>query len=84
MSTSYPPDPPNLEVLHIDDDVEMGEKEKDPREAVAFQKLKTYAKNLPYSIESNSKMQKLLDFYLMRIVQVCQSLLFGLDCINSL
>ena len=34
-----------------------------------LQRLKTYAKNLPYSIEPNSKMQELLDFILQRIVQ---------------
>ncbi|KAF8587302.1 hypothetical protein K439DRAFT_1645895 [Ramaria rubella] len=32
-------------------------------------KLQTYASSLPYSIEPNSKMQLLLDFYLMRFVQ---------------
>jgi proteasome activator subunit 4 len=34
-----------------------------------LQKLKNYAKNLPYSIEPNSKMQELLDFILRRMVQ---------------
>jgi len=38
--------------------------------AAAIEKLKTYAECLPYSIEPNSEMQKLLDFYLVRITQV--------------
>jgi hypothetical protein len=36
-------------------------------------KLKSYAKALPYSIDSNSKMQALLDFICMRIVQTVQA-----------
>jgi proteasome activator subunit 4 len=36
-------------------------------------KLKSYAKALPYSIESNSKMQRLLGFICMRIVQTVQA-----------
>ncbi|KAG9051579.1 hypothetical protein FS837_004089 [Tulasnella sp. UAMH 9824] len=38
--------------------------------AEALDKLKTYAAHLPYSIEPNSEMQNLLDFYLTRITQV--------------
>lgn len=38
-----------------------------------LQKLKTYAKNVPYSIEPNSKMQKLLDFILLRITQCVEA-----------
>jgi proteasome activator subunit 4 len=38
-----------------------------------LQKLKNYAKNLPYSIEPNSKMQELLDFILRRITQCVES-----------
>ena len=36
-------------------------------------KLKSYARALPYSIESNSKIQALLDFICMRIVQAVQA-----------
>ncbi|TFY83738.1 hypothetical protein EWM64_g268 [Hericium alpestre] len=36
-------------------------------------KLKTYAQALPYSIESNSKMQEMLDFILTRIVQCLEA-----------
>lgn len=32
-------------------------------------KLKIYAKNVPYAIESNSEMQKLLDFIILRVTQ---------------
>lgn len=35
----------------------------------AMERLRVYAQSLPYSIEPNSKMQELLDFILMRIVQ---------------
>lgn len=38
-----------------------------------LQKLQNYAKNLPYSIESNSRMQQLLDFILERIVQCVEA-----------
>jgi proteasome activator subunit 4 len=38
-----------------------------------MQKLKNYAKNLPYSIEPNSKMQELLDFILRRITQCVEA-----------
>jgi len=38
-----------------------------------MQKLKNYAKNLPYSIEPNSKMQELLDFILLRITQCVEA-----------
>ncbi|KAG8998807.1 hypothetical protein FRB90_012229 [Tulasnella sp. 427] len=37
--------------------------------ADALNKLNTYAAHLPYSIEPNSEMQNLLDFYLARITQ---------------
>ena len=36
-------------------------------------KIKSYAKALPYSIESNSKMQDMLDFICMRIVQCVEA-----------
>ena len=36
-------------------------------------KLKSYARALPYSIDSNSKMQGLLDLICMRIVQTVQA-----------
>ncbi|KAG8932798.1 hypothetical protein FRC01_012282 [Tulasnella sp. 417] len=41
--------------------------------AEALNKLKTYAAHLPYSIEPNSDMQNLLDFYLTRITQCIEA-----------
>ncbi|KZP32253.1 hypothetical protein FIBSPDRAFT_907345 [Athelia psychrophila] len=38
-----------------------------------FEKLKNYAKSLPYSIESNSRVQALLDFIVLRLVQCVES-----------
>jgi proteasome activator subunit 4 len=38
-----------------------------------LQKLKTYAKSLPYDIESNSRMQEMLEFILLRIVQCAEA-----------
>lgn len=37
------------------------------------QKLKAYARALPYSIESNSRMQDMLDFISKRIVQCVEA-----------
>lgn len=36
-------------------------------------KLKTYADSLPYSVESNSKMQEMLDFILLRMCQCIEA-----------
>jgi proteasome activator subunit 4 len=63
------PNLPSLQTLRIDDD-EGTVAQRDAKADPAFNKLQAYAKSLPYSIESNSKMQSLLDFYLMRFVQV--------------
>ncbi|KAG8915862.1 hypothetical protein FRC00_010753 [Tulasnella sp. 408] len=41
--------------------------------AESLDKLKTYAAHLPYSIEPNSEMQNLLDFYLTRITQCIEA-----------
>lgn len=41
--------------------------------AEVLDKLKTYAAHLPYSIEPNSDMQNLLDFYLTRITQCVEA-----------
>ncbi|KAH7923993.1 hypothetical protein BV22DRAFT_1196262 [Leucogyrophana mollusca] len=38
-----------------------------------MQKLKAYAKSIPYSIESNTKMQEMLDFILLRIAQCIEA-----------
>lgn len=38
-----------------------------------LQKLKNYAKNVPYSIESNSKMQELLDHAILRMAQCAEA-----------
>lgn len=36
-------------------------------------KLKTYAQALPYAIESDSRMQRMLDFILLRITQCVEA-----------
>lgn len=36
-------------------------------------KLKNYCKSLPYSVESNSKMQEMLDFIVLRLVQCIEA-----------
>jgi len=36
-------------------------------------KLKLYAKSLPYAIESNARMQAMLDFILLRITQCIEA-----------
>lgn len=36
-------------------------------------KLKTYADSLPYSVESDSKMQEMLDFILLRLCQCIEA-----------
>ncbi|KAI9438389.1 hypothetical protein F5148DRAFT_883735 [Russula earlei] len=61
LSTSHDPGPPPIE-----HDIENATDRY-------LLKLKTYAKALPYSIESNSRMQELLDFICMRIVQTVQA-----------
>jgi len=38
-----------------------------------LEKLKTYTKSLPYSVEDNSKMQEMLDFLLLRICQAVEA-----------
>lgn len=38
-----------------------------------LQKLKSYAKSLPYSIEPYSSMMKILDFIILRIVQCVEA-----------
>ena len=38
-----------------------------------LQKFETYAKSLPYPIESNSKMQEILDFIILRITQCLEA-----------
>lgn len=38
-----------------------------------FEKLKNYAKSLPYSIESNARVQALLDFIMLRLVQCVEA-----------
>jgi proteasome activator subunit 4 len=56
----------NLANLTIDDDHNGPLAEGADR---YIKKLKAYATSLPYSIESNSKMQEMLDFILLRICQ---------------
>jgi len=38
-----------------------------------MQKLKLYAKSIPYAIESNARMQDMLDFILLRITQCIEA-----------
>ena len=38
-----------------------------------LEKLKDYAKSLPYSIESNSKMQEMFDFICLRLCQCIEA-----------
>jgi proteasome activator subunit 4 len=38
-----------------------------------LEKLKNYAKSLPYSIESNSKMLEMLDFICLRLYQCIEA-----------
>lgn len=44
-----------------------------PEDDRYMQKLKNYAKSLPYSIESNSRMQSMLDFIVTRIAQCVEA-----------
>ena len=39
----------------------------------SLEKLKNYAKSLPYSIESNSKMQEMFDFICLRLCQCIEA-----------
>ena len=59
----HDPGPQTDDVL-IPDDIKNASSD-DP----ATDRLKTYVKSLPYSVESNSRMQYMLDFILMRLVQ---------------
>jgi len=61
LATSHGPGPPPIE-----DDIEHASDRY-------LLKLKSYAKALPYSIESNSKMQGLLDLTCTRIVQTVEA-----------
>lgn len=61
LSTYHDPGPP-----HVEHDIENTTDHY-------LLKLKSYAKALPYSIESNSRMQDLLDLICMRIVQTVQA-----------
>ena len=36
-------------------------------------KLKNYCKSLPYAVESNEKMQEMLDFILLRLTQCLEA-----------
>jgi proteasome activator subunit 4 len=57
---------PVVQMPAIPDDIEQSD---DP----ALRKLATFAKALPYPIESNARMQKILDFYLLRLVQCVEA-----------
>jgi hypothetical protein len=70
MSTSYPLSIDKLRIVNNSDDESMSEPSEEPRTVRAFKRFNAYASSLPYSIESNSQMQELLDYYLMKVVQV--------------
>jgi proteasome activator subunit 4 len=38
-----------------------------------LQKLQNYAHSLPYAIEDNARMQRMLDFFILRIVQCVEA-----------
>lgn len=61
LATSHDPGPPPIE-----HDIEYASDRY-------LLKLKSYARALPYSIESNTRMQGLLDFICTRIVQTVQA-----------
>lgn len=57
-----PPAPPPVpdDIMHATDDRYMV-------------KLRNYAKSIPYFIESNSRMQEMLDFILLRLTQCVEA-----------
>ena len=56
--------PPPAEPPELPDDIAAPSPD-DP----AMDRLRTYVKSLPYSVEPNSHMQNMLDFFLARLVQ---------------
>lgn len=56
----------NMHIPHIPEDITQA----NDRYMI---KLKNYAKSIPYSIESNVKIQALLDFILLRITQCAEA-----------
>ena len=66
----WTPNSPSIQALHIGDEEQNIVPDHDDKDNATLEKLMTYTKSLPYSVEPNSKMQSLLDFYLMRFVQV--------------
>jgi proteasome activator subunit 4 len=49
------------------------QEEGQPEDERYFERLKNYAKSLPYEIESHEKMMKLFDFILLRITQCVEA-----------
>ncbi|KAL0950828.1 hypothetical protein HGRIS_007590 [Hohenbuehelia grisea] len=72
LSIEDPPPRPNGHIngtgTHIPDDITRASAD-DPY----MEKLKLYAKSLPYSIEPNSKMMEMLDLVLLRITQCVEA-----------
>jgi proteasome activator subunit 4 len=64
---------PNIESLTLHDTSPVIPDDIDNASDRYTQKLKNYARNLPYSIEPNSRMQELLDFILRRITQCVEA-----------
>lgn len=69
--TVHDPGPPNHHALseaipHIPQDISQDSDHY-------MQKLRDYAKSIPYSIEPNAKIQALLDFILLRITQCVEA-----------
>jgi proteasome activator subunit 4 len=70
---------PDMSGLALDDNTDTGmpqiEIPDDINHATDryMQKLKLYAKSIPYAIESSARMQDMLDFILLRITQCIEA-----------
>ena len=67
---------PDISALALNDNPEFGiEIPDDINHATDhyMKKLKLYAKSIPYAIESNERMQDMLDFILLRITQCIEA-----------
>ncbi|KAI0702460.1 hypothetical protein BC835DRAFT_1411015 [Cytidiella melzeri] len=71
-------DVPNIGSLHIHDPGPPTIRPRIPEDIVNSHdrymvKLRNYCKSLPYSVESNSRMQEMLDFIVLRLVQCVEA-----------
>lgn len=71
-------DLPNVAALHIDDPGPRHTMPPIPEDIAHSSdrymvKLKNYCKSLPYSVESNSRMQQMLDFIILRLTQAVEA-----------